>query len=216
MSALTRPQTLRGSAALNEGTVLRGASVFLKMPLATDYAEWSRLRAESRSFLQPWEPVWPRDDLTRMAYRRRLRRYHREIRADEGYALFAYEAVHGRLVGGLTLAHVKRGVTQSCSLGYWMGERFAGRGLMGEAVRTVVPFCFDVLGLNRIEAATLPHNERSIRLLKRVGFTEEGYARRFLCINGAWRDHVLFALVAGDALDPDPREAARAGGVARR
>lgn len=202
MSALQRPQTMRGAAALNETTQLLGARTSLRMPLPADFAEWSRLRAESRHFLRPWEPTWPRDDLTRMAFRRRLRRYHREIRADEGYAVFVFEREHGALVGGITLAHVKRGVTQSCSMGYWAGERYAGRGLMSDAVRTLVPFCFQTLGLNRIEAASLPHNERSIRLLKRIGFTEEGYARRFLCIDGAWRDHILFGLVAGDTVAP--------------
>ncbi|MEM0906292.1 MAG: GNAT family protein [Pseudomonadota bacterium] len=202
MSALQRPSTLRGSAALNEGTKLFGTRTTLKMPVGGDYTEWSTLRAASRRFLKPWEPTWPRDDLTRMAYRRRVRRYQREIRADEGYAFFVFERETNALVGGITLAHVKRGVTQSCSMGYWAGEKFAGRGLMGDAVRTLVPFCFSTLGLNRIEAATLPHNERSIRLLKRVGFTEEGYARRFLCIDGAWRDHILFGLVAGDSLVP--------------
>jgi ribosomal-protein-alanine N-acetyltransferase len=202
---MVRPGLLRGAAALNESTLLRGDCTILRMPLASDYSEWSRLRADSRDFLKPWEPTWPRDDLTRMAFRRRIRRYHREIRADEGYAFFVFEAERGALCGGLTLAHVKRGVTQSCSLGYWMGQRYAGRGLMGDAVRTVIPFCFEVLGLNRVEAATLPHNERSIRLLKRIGFTEEGYARRFLCINGAWRDHILFGLCAGDTVDPAPR-----------
>lgn len=202
MSALQRPVTLRGSAALNEQTRLLSRLTELRMPASGDYVEWSRLRAESRHFLRPWEPTWPRDDLTRMAFRRRLRRYYRDIRADEGYAFFVFTRETGALVGGITLAHVKRGVTQSCSMGYWAGERYAGRGLMGDAVRALVPFCFETLGLNRIEAATLPHNERSIRLLKRVGFTEEGYARRFLCIDGAWRDHILFGLVNGDSIDP--------------
>lgn len=207
MSALQRQTLMRGSAALNENTVLRGHRVRLKMPVSSDYSAWSALRAESRHFLRPWEPTWPRDDLTRMAFRRRIRRYHREIRADEGYCVFVFAEPHDELVGGITLAHVKRGVTQSCSMGYWAGERYAGRGLMSDAVRTLMPFCFDILGLNRVEAATLPTNERSIHLLKRVGFTEEGYARRFLCINGAWRDHILFALVAGDTLSPVNREA---------
>ena len=202
MSALQRPAPLRGAQALNEATRLAGRRTELRMPVSADYGEWSRLRAESRHFLRPWEPTWPRDDLTRMAFRRRLRRYHREIRADEGYAFFVYRRDSGELTGGITLAHVKRGVTQSCSMGYWSGQRHAGQGLMGDAVRAIIPFCFDTLGLNRIEAATLPHNERSIRLLKRVGFTEEGYARRFLCIDGAWRDHILFGLVAGDSVAP--------------
>ncbi|MEM8551495.1 MAG: GNAT family protein [Pseudomonadota bacterium] len=200
MSALPRIVPARGTAALNESTRIAGERTMLRMPLPSDYVQWSRLRAESRAFLRPWEPTWPRDDLTRMAFRRRLRRYQREIRADEGYAFFAFEQTTGGLIGGITLAHVKRGVTQSCSMGYWAGERFAGRGLMGDAVRAMIPFCFETLGLHRIEAASLPHNERSIRLLKRVGFTEEGFARRFLCIDGAWRDHVLFAIVAGDTV----------------
>ena len=198
MSALQRPAALRGAAALNETTRLFGLHTMLRMPVSADYSEWSQIRAESRHFLRPWEPTWPRDDLTRMAFRRRLRRYHREIRADEGYAFFVCERETGGLIGGITLAHVKRGVTQSCSMGYWAGQRYAGQGLMTDAVRVLIPFCFETLGLNRIEAATLPHNERSMRLLKRVGFTEEGYARRFLCIDGAWRDHILFGLVAGD------------------
>ncbi|WMS44856.1 GNAT family protein [Acuticoccus sp. MNP-M23] len=202
MSALQRLGQVRGAAALNETTQLVGARSVLRMPVSGNYNEWSRLRAESRHFLRPWEPTWPRDDITRMAFRRRLRRYHRDIRADEGYAVFVYDRATGALAGGITLAHVKRGVTQSCSMGYWAGERFAGRGLMGDAVRVLVPFCFQTLGLNRIDAATLPHNERSIRLLKGVGFTEEGYARRFLCIDGAWRDHILFGLVSGDRIHP--------------
>lgn len=208
MTLVSRQVAVRGASALNETVQLHGERTLLRMPLTSDYTEWSQLRGESREFLRPWEPTWPYDDLTRMAFRRRIRRYHREIRADEGYALFVYETASGALCGGLTLAHVKRGVTQSCSLGYWMGEQFAGRGLMTDAVRTVIPFCFDVLGLNRVEAACLPHNTRSISLLKRIGFTEEGYARRFLCINGAWRDHVLFALCAGDAVDPVPQGSA--------
>ncbi|MEM7693413.1 MAG: GNAT family protein [Pseudomonadota bacterium] len=193
---------MRGSAALNEGTRLVGRKTTLKMPVSADYAAWSQLRAESRHFLKPWEPTWPRDDLTRMAFRRRLRRYHREIRNDEGYAFFVTDTATETLVGGITLAHVRRGATQACSMGYWAGERQAGRGLMADAVRILIPFCFETLGLHRIEAATLPHNERSIRLLKRVGFTEEGFARRFLNIDGAWRDHILFGLVAGDTVLP--------------
>lgn len=209
MSALQRLAALRGSAALNEATQLVGQKSVLRMPVGSNYSEWSRLRAESRHFLRPWEPTWPRDDLTRMSFRRRLRRYHREIRADEGYAFFVFDRGTGALAGGITLAHVKRGVTQSCSMGYWAGERFAGKGLMGDAVRVLIPFCFDTLGLHRVEAATLPNNDRSIRLLKRVGFTEEGYARRFLCIDGAWRDHVLFGLVKGDTVSPPAAERAK-------
>ena len=79
-----------------------------------------------------------------------------------------------------------------------MGEPFAGRGLMSEAVRAVLPFGFDTLNLHRIEAACLPTNEPSLRLLRKSGFSEEGFARGYLKINGDWQDHVLFAMLAGD------------------
>ena len=102
------------------------------------------------------------------------------------------------LVGGLNLSHVHRGVTQSCSLGYWVGERFARNGLMSDAVQAVVGFVFDELGLHRLEAACVPTNEASRRLLMKVGFTQEGYARDYLRIDGKWRDHLLFSYVSSD------------------
>jgi ribosomal-protein-alanine N-acetyltransferase len=177
-----------------------GERVTLRFPRATDFDEWARLREASRAFLAPWEPTWASDELTRGAYRRRLRRYADDIRADQAYAFFAFRHDTGALVGGLTLSGIRRGVTQSCSLGYWMGEAYAGRGLMTDAVRAIIPYVFETLRLHRLEAACLPTNEPSKRLLRRVGFGEEGYARQYLRIDGAWRDHVLFAM-----LESDPR-----------
>jgi len=180
------------------GPVLKGERIYLRPPTQSDHPAWAQLREESRSFLKPWEPTWPNDDLTRLAFRRRLRRYQRDMREDGGYAFFLFDATNHALLGGLTLAHIRRGVTQSCSLGYWMGERFAGKGLMTDGVRLAVGFVFDSLRLHRLEAACLPSNAASIRVLEKVGFQREGYARSYLCINGAWQDHLLFALVAGD------------------
>lgn len=177
---------------------INGERVMLRFPRAADYDEWARLREASRGFLTPWEPTWASDELSRGAYRRRLRRYADDVRADQAYAFFAVAHDSGALVGGLTLSAVRRGVTQSCSLGYWMGEYHAGRGLMTDAVRAIVPYVFETLRLHRLEAACLPTNEPSKRLLRRVGFTEEGYARQFLRIDGAWRDHVLFAMLESD------------------
>jgi [ribosomal protein S5]-alanine N-acetyltransferase len=99
----------------------------------------------------------------------------------------------GALVGGLTLANIRRGVAQACSLGYWMGLPFVRHGYMTAAVRAVVPFAFATLRLHRIEAACIPTNAGSIRLLEKNGFVREGYAREYLCINGIWQDHLLFA-----------------------
>lgn len=172
--------------------------VILRAPAMADYFAWSELRGASRDFLKPWEPIWPADDLSRPAFRRRLRRYQREINEATGYPFLVFRAEDLSLVGGLTLSHVVRGVTQSCSLGYWMGKPFAGRGLMTAAVRAVIPFVFDTLKLHRLEAACLPHNAASIRLLEKAGFTREGYARRYLNIDGRWQDHLLFAIVSDD------------------
>jgi ribosomal-protein-alanine N-acetyltransferase len=96
------------------------------------------------------------------------------IREDVGYALFIFAAMSGSLVGGLTLCNVRRGVTQSCTLGYWIGAKYAHQGYMTAAVRAVIPFVFDSLELHRLEAACLPSNRASIKLLERTGFKREG------------------------------------------
>ena len=98
-------------------------------------------------------------------------------------------------MGGIGLTNVRRGVAETGSLGYWMGERYAGRGYMKEALRLMLSFAFDRLHLHRIEAACLPNNDASRHLLTHCGFREEGYARKYLCIDGKWQDHVLFGLL---------------------
>jgi ribosomal-protein-alanine N-acetyltransferase len=164
----------------------------------SDYPSWAELRAQSRDFLTPWEPLWASDELSRASFRRRVRHYMRDLREDVGYALFIFAASTGNLVGGLTLCNVRRGVTQSCTLGYWVGAKYAKQGYMTAAVRAVIPFVFDQLELHRLEAACLPTNQASIKLLERTGFKREGLARRYLRINGVWQDHLLYALLESD------------------
>ena len=118
---------------------------------------------------------------------------------DEAYPFLIFRAQDGALLGGLTLGQVRRGVSQTATLGYWMGEPFAGRGYMARAVRAALSYAFANLRFHRVEAACLPHNMRSIRLLEGAGFRREGLARAYLRINGVWQDHVLFA-----RLDSDP------------
>jgi ribosomal-protein-alanine N-acetyltransferase len=189
---------LRSVGGFDVSLQVSGPGVRLRTPQMSDYAEWAELRERSRSFLTPWEPTWPKDDLTRTAFRRRLRRYAQDIRDDQAYPFFVFRAPDDVLLGGLTLSNIRRGVAQSCALGYWMGAAYAGRGHMTAAVRAVLPFVFDTLCLHRLEAACLPHNLPSIRLLERVGFQREGLARRYLCINGVWQDHLLYALLRDD------------------
>jgi ribosomal-protein-alanine N-acetyltransferase len=179
--------------------VIRGENVYLRYPRVGDYLNWSRLRQESREFLTPWEPLWASDELTKGAFRRRIKRYQKEARLDSAYAFFVFRAADNTLMGGCTLSNVRRGVTQCCALGYWIGERFARHGHMFDAVQALIPFIFSTLGLHRIEAACLPTNEASKNLLAKAGFRQEGIARRYLQINGEWRDHLLFALLEDEA-----------------
>jgi len=176
--------------------VLRSKRAYLRPPLERDFTAWADLREESRSFLTPWEPVWPADALTRESFRRRLRRYAQNWRADSGFAFFAFENGTDALLGGVTLSNVRRGVVQSASLGYWIGARHAQKGLMTECVRESLVFAYGYAHLHRVEAACLPKNEPSRRLLTRLGFDQEGYAKEYLCIAGLWQDHLLFGQIA--------------------
>src|SRR5580704_5159736 len=172
---------------------ISGDGVTLRTPQMADFPEWAALREASRDFLTPWEPTWPVDDLTRSAFRRRIRRYSEDIRTDQGYAFLIFRNPDGVLVGGLTLANIRRGVAQAGSLGYWMGLPHVRQRYMTAAVRAIVPFALETLRLHRLEAACIPTNAGSIRLLENTGFAREGYAREYLCINGMWQDHLLYA-----------------------
>lgn len=178
---------------------ITGAGVTLRPPHTGDFTEWAILRETSRSFLVPWEPTWPSDDLTRGAFRRRLKRYAEDQRSDLAYAFLIFRSDDNAMVGGLTIANIRRGVAQAGSVGYWIGAPFARKGYMTAAVRALIPYSFTALRLHRLEAACIPDNAASIRLLEKTGFTREGYARSYLCINGVWQDHLLYARLQNDA-----------------
>jgi ribosomal-protein-alanine N-acetyltransferase len=178
--------------------VIPGAGVTLRLPQIGDYLEWAALREQSRAFLIPWEPTWPADDLTRAAFRRRIRRYAEDQRNDFAYAFAIFRTGDHALVGGLTLANIRRGVAQAGSIGYWVGAPFARKGYMTAALQALIPFGFNTLRLHRLEAACIPDNAASIGLLEKTGFKREGYARSYLCINGAWQDHLLYARLQDD------------------
>ncbi|GGE14283.1 ribosomal-protein-alanine N-acetyltransferase [Aureimonas endophytica] len=180
------------------GPVLHGERLVLRLPQMRDYDSWRVVREASRGFLKPWEPLWSPDELTRRAYRQRITRYHQEAQDRSAFTFFLLSRADEAVLGGVTVGQVRRGVAQSCTLGYWMGEAHAGQGLMHAAVELLKPFVFDIEGLHRIEAACLPTNARSIRLLERAGFRREGYLKQYLKIAGVWEDHYLYALLADD------------------
>lgn len=190
---------LRSTSGIDAEAEVHGQEVFLRHPTMGDYAAWAELRAMSRQHLTVWEPQWARDELTRSAFRRRLRQYQRELREDQGYAFLIFRHAGAVLLGGLSVSNVRRGVAQAASVGYWIGAPYIGRGHMTDGVKAVLPFAFATLGLHRLEAACLPHNLPSTRVLEKAGFKREGMARRYLKINGVWQDHDLFALLQDDA-----------------
>ena len=158
------------------------------------------LRRESRAFLQPWEPTWRHDELTEASFRARVTRNSQEFSSGLAVPMFLFRRDDMALLGGITIGYIRRGAAQSCMIGYWMGERYAGRGHMKAALRLTVSYIFDRLQLHRIEAACIPENERSIGLLESSGFRREGYLREYLKIDGQWRDHLLLSRLASDAL----------------
>jgi ribosomal-protein-alanine N-acetyltransferase len=123
-----------------------------------------------------------------------LRSMRRDARAGRS---LPFAVLHsGSLVGQITVANVVRGAFQSASVGYWVDRAVAGRGVIPTALALVVDHCFTSVGLHRIEANVRPENGPSLRVVRKLGFREEGLHPRFLFIDGAWRDHLCFALTA--------------------
>lgn len=200
-------------SAMAGGPRLVTRRLVLRPPKKGDFEEWAYVRGASQEFLRPWEPIWTDDHLTSASFKRRVAWARTEVTASRSFPflIFAEEAAyrpHGAyasaerergapsryegLVGGVTLEHVRRGASMSASLGYWLGSSFVERGYMTEALAAVVEFAFSEVGLSRLEAACLPENFRSRRLLERSGFTEESRAAAYLQINGVWRDHLIY------------------------
>lgn len=190
------PAVLWPWSSPNSLIMLRNEAMLLRLPQLPDYEQWYHLRRSSRDFLRPFEPRWTEADLARRVFASRVRRARQEAEEGTDYALFIFqpEAGQEKLVGGITLSNVRRRAAQFVNLGYWMGQQYAGQGLMTQAVGLCLPFVFDTLDLHRIHAAFLPGNMASRRVLEKNGFVEEGFAQKYLQIDGRWEDHVLFGL----------------------
>lgn len=178
--------------------LIHGRGIYLRPPRFSDYKAWAAIRSVSRLHLEPWEPTWTDDALTKDAFRRRVAVFNAEAKAETCLSFFIFGKADSRLIGGITASNIRRGVIQSAALGYWVGAPYAGRGLMSEALQTLMPFLFDRFGLHRVEAACMPDNAASRRVLEKAGFAYEGRARAYRKIAGIWHDHLLFAKLASD------------------
>jgi ribosomal-protein-alanine N-acetyltransferase len=158
------------------------------------------VRRSSRAHLEPWEPERDPSFYTREGQEELVARAVAAHEAGRTLA-FVVEA-EGRVVGAVNLSEVIRGVFQNAHLGYWIDGACVGRGYATEAVRQAVAYAFGEARLHRVQAAVIPRNVASLRVLEKVGFREEGLARRYLRIAGVWEDHLLHAVTAEEWVDP--------------
>ncbi|MDE2792411.1 MAG: GNAT family protein [Paracoccaceae bacterium] len=170
----------------------------LRLPRMSDHAAWARLRHENESFLRPWEPVRSGPGLSRRVFRSRVYWSRKSLDEGTGLNLLAFRTADGVLLGSIACRNIRRGSAQCGTLSYWIGESFTRQGLMTEAVEGIVDHAFYRMDLSRLEAACLPENVASRRLLEKAGFREEGLAESYLQIGGRWRDHVLYARLRDD------------------
>ena len=170
----------------------------LRPPMHTDYRPWSDLRRKSAEFLQPWEPSWSADHLTRKGFINRVYWANRSIAQGTAVPLFLIRREDRGILGAITLDNIRRGPSQAGTIGYWVGAEYARQGYMQEALTATVHYAFEVLNLSRIESACLPENAASRALLEKCGYKYEGVAQSYLQINGRWRNHVLYANLRHD------------------
>jgi [ribosomal protein S5]-alanine N-acetyltransferase len=164
-----------------------------------DAREWAQVRSDNEAWLSPWEPSAPvpwHVRHTPAAYRAMRRAALR--RAREGTALPFAIRFEGRLAGQVTVDNIVRGALRSGHLGYWLDAAVAGRGVGSLAVALVCDHAFGPVGLHRLQADIRPENWPSRRLVERLGFRQEALFRNYLDIDGAWRDHLGYALLAED------------------
>lgn len=178
--------------------VLVRGPVQLRVAGLGDFPAWAALRRNSRAHLTAWEPAWRDNELTRESYRFRVRLQWRDIRSGAALPMLVFARDSGALVGGVSLSNIRYGAAQAGTVGYWTGAPYVRRGYARAAVQAMLDHAFASLALNRVEAACQPGNVASVGLLESVGFRQEGLAREYLRINGAWRDHYLYAVTAAE------------------
>jgi ribosomal-protein-alanine N-acetyltransferase len=166
-----------------------------------DGRTWCEVRNRNADWLMPWESTLPQSPMAggradRPTFRGMLRSFRRQAKSGTTMP-FAIE-YEGRFVGQLTVSSIVRGSLQSASVGYWLDQAVAGRGVAPTAVALVVDHCFGRVGLHRIELNVRPENTRSRRVAEKLGFREEGMRLRYLHIDLAWRDHLCYALTVED------------------
>jgi [ribosomal protein S5]-alanine N-acetyltransferase len=190
----------RGWPAILCEPALLDKQVILRPARLADARAWREIRTRNAAWLQPWEATQPERSLYRSSlssYLHMLAGMHRERLRKQG---LSWVITFGdELAGQLTVGSIVRGSNRSALVGYWIDQRFAGRGIVPTALAMAVDHSFQVVGLHRLEAGIQPENHASRRVMEKLGFHEEGLRRGSVHINGAWRDHLCYALTSEEA-----------------
>lgn len=176
--------------------MLTGAGLVLRELERKDRDEWNEVRWDNQEWLAPWESQDPRGPENLPTFSEYVRVQARAAREQTSFGWVITDA--GPILGHITLSHISWGATCSGTIGYWVSRRSAGRGIAPRAVALVTDWAFRELGLHRIEINIRPENVASLRVVEKLGFREEGLKRRYIFIDGQWRDHRSFALVADE------------------
>ena len=187
---------LRHPARTASPVRLYGRRVLLRPLAASDFRSWSEVRQRNAEWLTVWEPSRPihqPDPVTdRAAFAARCQQRDRDRGAGTAFQFGLF--IDQQVAGEVNLNNVIRGAMQSGTIGYWIDQRHAGRSYVAEAVVVLFQFAFEQLMLHRIEICIVPRNERSHRVMQKLGIREEGIAQRYLEINGTWEDHVRYGI----------------------
>lgn len=186
---------------------LRYQAVVLRPINRREEAAWEALRAANYQWTHEWDATMPPEATSRaLAFPGWLRWTEKQAKLNKvlpfGLAHDPYWpkvtrlAEQSRLIGQVSVSKISEGSARSASVGYWIDQRYAGRGIVPTAVALACDYCWQVMKLHRIEICIRPENERSLRVVQKLGFREEGMRPRYLHINGDWRDHRVFALNA--------------------
>ena len=172
--------------------------IIIRHPRRRDWKSWVNLRRESYKFLNKWEPYWNIEDCNRSNYMKQLRSQRSKAAYDQAYSFLCFKKNNKELVGGINISNIQRSVMQTCNIGYWLGEPNIKKGYMEESMRSIIPYIFKNLKINRIQAFTLNNNISSRKLLEKLNFKNEGVLREAMKINNVWEDHILYALLNSD------------------
>lgn len=173
---------------------LESERILMRPPRISDWPQWAQTRSINKDHIQPFEPKWAENALEKDFFERRVLRQARDWELGQANALLIFKKTDMHLIGGMNINNICRGAAQYAAIGYWVDQAHEGQGYMAEAIRLTLAYCFEDLKLHRVNASCLPENTRSKNTLLKAGFKEEGFAEKYLQINGQWRDHDLFGL----------------------